>query len=121
MKPNYETDILTLELILKYCNQISDTIQRLQLNLDKVSSDFIYQNALAMPLLQIGEMSNRLSKSLINKYNYIPWEKIYGMRNRMAHGYDTVDFEMVWFAAIDRIPEVKKYCEEILKDLQNNS
>ena len=37
------------------------------------------------------------------------------MRNRIVHGYDTINLEIVWNTAIESIPELKKYCNEILK------
>ena len=37
-----------------------------------------------------------------------------GMRNRIVHGYDTINLEIVWSTAIESIPELKAYCKEIL-------
>ena len=40
--------------------------------------------------------------------------QIIGMRNRIVHGYDTINLEIVWNTAIESIPELKSYCKEIL-------
>lgn len=29
----------------------------------------------------------------------VPWEDVYGMRNRLSNGYFAVDLELVWNAA----------------------
>ena len=50
----------------------------------------------------------------IKEYNKIPWKQIIGMRNRIVHGYDTINIEIVWRTAIESIPELKSYCKEIL-------
>ena len=50
----------------------------------------------------------------IKEYNKIPWKQIIGMRNRIVHGYDTINLEIVWSTAIESIPELKSYCKEIL-------
>jgi len=42
-------------------------------------------------LLQVGEMCNQdLSDTLKMQYARIPWHQIYGLRNRIVHGYDDV-------------------------------
>ena len=37
------------------------------------------------------------------------------MRNRIVHGYDTINLEIVWNTANESIPELIEYCKEILK------
>ena len=65
-------------------------------------------------LFQIGELANCLSVEFINEYNKIPWKQIIGMRNRIVHGYDTINLEIVWNTANESIPELKSYCKKIL-------
>lgn len=66
-------------------------------------------------LFQIGELANGLSVKFINEYNKIPWKQIIRMRNRIVHGYDTINLEIVWNTANESISELKTYCKEILK------
>ena len=37
------------------------------------------------------------------------------MRNRIVHGYDTINLEIVWNTANESIPELKVYCKQILE------
>ena len=67
-------------------------------------------------LIQIGELSNGLSDDFIEQYNKIPWRQIIGMRNRIVHGYDTINLEIVWNTANESIIELKNYCIKILND-----
>ena len=32
--------------------------------------------------------------------------RIIGMRNRIVHGYDSIDYEVMWFAATERVPRL---------------
>ena len=66
-------------------------------------------------LFQIGELANGLSIEFIKENNKIPWKQIIGMRNRIVHGYDTINLEIVWNTANESIPELIEYCKEILK------
>jgi uncharacterized protein with HEPN domain len=38
------------------------------------------------------------------------------MRNRIAHGYDEVDNELVWSTAIDKVPELCGQLERFLEE-----
>ena len=53
-------------------------------------------------------------KILLKKNNKVPWKQIKGMRDRIGHGYDTIDIEIVWQTSIESIPELKKYCKYIV-------
>jgi len=33
---------------------------------------------------------------LREKYPDVPWQEMAGMRDRIIHGYDTVDYKIVW-------------------------
>ncbi|HEV2516668.1 MAG TPA: HepT-like ribonuclease domain-containing protein [Devosia sp.] len=60
-----------------------------------------------MTLIIIGEAAVRISKrsqDYIDAHTEIPWEKIRGFRNRGAHGYDDLDFEIVWDALTADVP-----------------
>ena len=65
-------------------------------------------------MFQIGELANGLSVGFLKEYNKISWKQIIGMRNRIVHGYDTINLEIVWNTAVESIPELKSYCKEIL-------
>ncbi len=60
MKPG-DRDISILHHIIQYCDEIAEMIQGHKLTLEKVGADPLYRNALAMSVLQIGELVNVLS------------------------------------------------------------
>lgn len=66
-------------------------------------------------LFQIGELANGLSIEFIKEYNKIPWKQIIGMRNRIVHGYDIINLEIVWNTANESISKLIEYCKDILK------
>jgi uncharacterized protein with HEPN domain len=41
-------------------------------------------------------------------------EKIIGFRNKIAHGYDIVEDELVWGIIINHLPVLKKEVESLL-------
>ena len=74
---------------------------------DSFMLDSYAQHALAMALLNIGELAKKLDTSYKTKYPDIPWEQIIGFRNAAAHGYDGLDMEIVWRTIQEDLPTLK--------------
>jgi len=107
-----------LKKIMKYIFQIEETIKILEINKDVFMNDFIPRNAISMCVLQIGELSNALTKEFISTYNKVSWRDIISVRHSMAHNYINIDLEIVWQMVTENIPELKAYCENILKEIE---
>ena len=99
--------------IIKRCTRVIDKLT--DINEEEFSLNDDIKEVVCFNLFQIGELANGLSNDFMKKYNVIPWKQIVGMRNRIVHGYDTINLEIVWNTATDSIPNLKNYCEEILK------
>lgn len=56
--------------------------------LEDFRTDKMRVEACVFNLMQIGELAKAsLSDNAKNQINTIPWKQIYGMRNRIVHGY----------------------------------
>ena len=111
-----DRNITVLIKIIQYSNEINDTITRCNLDFDKFNADHIPKNAITMCILQIGELAGKLTPEFKLLNNKIPWRNIMNMRNKAAHGYDEMDMETIWQTATKNIPELKSYCENIVKE-----
>ena len=98
--------------IIKRCNRIIEKVSNISETELSLNDDI--KEVVCFNLFQIGELANGLSVEFIKEYNKIPWKQIIGMRNRIVHGYDTINLEIVWNTVIESIPELKEYCKEIL-------
>ena len=67
-----------------------------------------------MCLLQIGELSNKLSEEFKTAHKQIPWRAIRGMRNVVAHEYGKIDVETVWETAENGTLELMEFCQQEL-------
>ena len=63
----------------------------------------------------IGEAASRLSPSFREKHGEIEWKKIIGMRNRIIHAYDYVDYEIVWDVIKYDLVELEEKLKGIVK------
>ena len=44
----------------------------------------------------VGEAATHVSQTTQNELAGVPWPQIVGLRNRLIHGYDQVDFDVLW-------------------------
>lgn len=62
----------------------------------------------------IGEAAGRITKEDRARYPSIPWSQIMGMRNRLIHGYDAIDLDLVWIILTKSLPSLILQLEHIL-------
>ena len=57
------------------------------------------QQAVALNILIIGEVATKIDQNhsgFADAHSAVPWTSMRNMRNRIAHGYYELDFEVVW-------------------------
>jgi uncharacterized protein with HEPN domain len=62
----------------------------------------------------VGEAASKVSPADRAKYPGIPWAKIVGMRQRLVHGYDVVDLQVLWDTITDDLPPLIAELERIV-------
>lgn len=83
---------------------------------EEFEADFRTNFAVIRALEIIGEASKRVPMDVQRQYPEIPWRGMAGMRDRIIHGYDTVDLQIVWDVVRQDIPEIKPQVRRILAD-----
>lgn len=81
-------------------------------NLD---SDRMLELSLIRLIEIVGEAANRLSPQAQQSHPDIPWQKVRGMRNRLVHGYDAVDFNILWDTVQFDLPELITMLDPIVR------
>jgi uncharacterized protein with HEPN domain len=61
----------------------------------------------------VGEAAARVSAGGRATYSEIPWQRIVGMRNRIVHGYDEVDLDVLWNTMTEDLPPLIAMLERI--------
>ena len=67
----------------------------------------------------IGEASKNVPIEIKNKYPKIPWQKMYGLRNLIAHEYFGIDYEMIWEISQNNLPQNSIDLKEIIKNIKS--
>ena len=76
-------------------------------------SDRMLELSLVRLVEIIGEAAARVGTESKEKYPSIPWLQIVGIRNRLVHGYDAVDLDVLWDTIIDDLPPLIAELEKI--------
>lgn len=84
---------------------------------DEFSKDALLQDAVVRRLEIIGEAAGRVSAETQQKHAHIPWTAIKGTRNRVIHGYDTVQLDIIWDIAQDDLPNLVNELKKIIPNL----
>ncbi len=100
-----EDMLLALSDVEKFCT--GKTFQEFE-------QDRQLQAAVERELEIIGEALFRLRKVSPALLGEIPdGEKIIGLRNILAHGYDLLDYEILWDVVSNKLPELKQKVVEL--------
>ena len=66
----------------------------------------------------VGEAAGRVSPATRAHLPDFPWSGMIGMRNRIIHGYDTVDIPVVWDTIVHDLPELVLMIENQLSKIK---
>ncbi|HVS80555.1 MAG TPA: HepT-like ribonuclease domain-containing protein [Pyrinomonadaceae bacterium] len=83
----------------------------------ELEADWKSSLALERALEILGEAVKRLPAELCAAYPAVPWRLVAGMRDRLSHGYDDVDHEILWNAVHQDLPNLLKTVEQMMQDL----
>jgi uncharacterized protein with HEPN domain len=60
----------------------------------------------------VGEAANCVQPETRERYPEVPWRALVGMRNRIIHGYDVVDVDIIWDTVSNDIPDLIDHLEK---------
>jgi uncharacterized protein with HEPN domain len=108
---------------LDYVEDILDAMDKAELVLEGITfeefeADFRINFAVVRALEIIGEAAKRLPTDLRQQYPHVPWRNMAGMRDRIIHGYDSVDLQIVWDVVKVDNPRIKPQIQQILADYE---
>ncbi len=73
-------------------------------------------------LMQISELAKgALSDEAKTQFKMIPWTQIYGMRNRIVHGYSGINLSIVWDTVSLDIPQLRDELQAVIQTWYTDS
>lgn len=77
----------------------------------------VVEDAVKYNFVVIGEAVGDLSDEIKDRFPDIPWPRIKGMRNFMAHRYHRVSMDVIWTTVEKHLPPLKDVCLKIAREL----
>lgn len=105
---------VVMQKIIEYCTEIEDYKNQVNATFEVYQSNKMFRRAVDMNVLQIGELTKRLSDDFRAAHPEIPWHEIKGLRNVLVHEYENVDLESAWNDLTKSVPELQAQLEKIL-------
>lgn len=104
-----------------YLQDIVDSINKIQKYTDNMTLEEFELNDMAVDAVArnfeiIGEAATRVTDDIKEMYPDVPWFKMKGMRNIMAHEYFSVDLDIVWDTARKALPSVAEQIKKIIDE-----
>ena len=84
------------------------------LSLEDLGRNRVIQLALTRLVEIVGEAANRISPETRQRNPGIPWPQIISMRNRLVHGYDVVDLDLLRRTVKEDLPPLIASLQGIL-------
>jgi uncharacterized protein with HEPN domain len=81
---------------------------------DYLDTDRVFALALTKLVEIIGEAAARISEEMREAHDHIPWRPIIGTRNRLIHGYDSVDYDILWQVVDRELPVLLGQIDSLL-------
>jgi uncharacterized protein with HEPN domain len=108
---------VSLQQMLDHAGEAVDLVRdRVRSDLD---SDRLLNLALVRLLEIVGEAANRIPREVQQRALQIPWSEIVGMRHRLIHGYDQVDFDVLWQIVVRDLPQLVPELGKLLRELRS--
>ncbi len=85
---------------------------------DKSRQDLDAERILSLALVRlleiVGEAASRVSPTTRREFSDIPWTQMVSLRNRLIHGYDAVDMDVLWEILTKDLPPLIVQLHNIL-------
>ncbi|MBN1489575.1 MAG: DUF86 domain-containing protein [Phycisphaerae bacterium] len=94
--------------------------EAVQLAHGKTREDLNTERTLELALTRLVEIADeaaaRVSSASQQRYPRLPWPEMVGLRNRLIHGYDAVDLDILWDIVRDDLPPLIDELEVIVNE-----
>ena len=93
--------------IQKIRNDLQFIVQHMKdVDIEELNANEILLDSMLFRMIQLSENAKKLSDEYKEKRGYIPWNAMYGLRNRIVHDYGNVDLNIVFETLKNDIPEL---------------
>lgn len=110
-------DVVRLKHMLDYAREAIDFARgKIWADLD---ADRLYNLAMTRPVELVGESAAHVSIDTQQEFSQVLWPQIIAARNRLIHGYDQINFDILWDIVDLDLPPLVAQLELVLTCLDS--
>jgi uncharacterized protein with HEPN domain len=114
-----QRDVLLLTEMIDAAEQAQQLTAHI--NVSQLEADRQRRDALLWNFTVIGEAAGQLSAEVKDKFPDMPWQQPTRLRNRIVHGYWSIDLEVLHTTATEQLPAFTARLRTILDSLTGNA
>ena len=81
-----------------------------------LDTDRMLNLALVRLLEVVGEAAVQIPEEFRSRHPALPWRDVADLRNRLIHGYATINFDILWTIIQDDLPPLIEQLEAIIEE-----
>lgn len=89
------------------------TVHMKDVDITALNANEVLLDSMLFRMIQISENARKLSDEYKQTRNDIPWNALYGMRNRIVHDYGNVDLNIIFETLKHDIPKLSQQLSDI--------
>ena len=110
-----DNDRYRLGHMVEFCQKL--ILLRSASSEENLEDDWVKMLAVTQLFEMLGEAAKNISSEFRSLHPEVPWRGIITMRNRLIHGYDDIDYDLIWEALEDEVPLLLEQVQELLQTL----
>jgi uncharacterized protein with HEPN domain len=99
-------------------HMLDHAVEAVKMARGRTRSDLDLDRQLNLALVRlleiVGEAAAKVSPATREQCPHIPWQDIVGLRNRLIHGYDEIDFDILWDIVNHDLPPLVGSLQQLL-------
>jgi len=103
--------------LVRLRHMMDSSMEAVELIQGKSRADLDTNRVVSLALVRlleiVGEAANKVTISTRMQYPNIPWSQLISLRNRLIHGYDTINLDILWKILSEDLPALIKQLEGI--------
>jgi uncharacterized protein with HEPN domain len=84
---------------------------------DDIIHDDYFSHAVRSAIEVIGEASKKVPDHLKQEHQEIPWHEMAALRDRVIHGYFSIDYSIVWNVITEELPVLEPKIAAIIQEI----
>ena len=101
---NLKNDTYYIQKIIQDLNFI--VLHMKDVDIEELNENEVLLDSMLFRMIQLSENVKKLSDEYKMKNSNVPWNAIYGLRNRIVHDYGNVDLNVVFETLKNDVPEL---------------